>query len=99
MAAGYNLKAFFKAFVTTEKKAWFSYEYLQDLQQLEETQQTIQEFLISTDFLVYFFCSLTWNQEKIIMKGFKSRCTETNILPTRRSLWCYHRKHILKRKT
>ena len=38
MAPGYNLKAFLKAFDTTEQKAWLPYEYPQDPHQLEERQ-------------------------------------------------------------
>ena len=48
MAPGYNLKAFFKAFDTTEQKAWFPYEYLRDPQQLEETQLPPYESFYST---------------------------------------------------
>ena len=48
MAPGYNLKAFFKAFDTTEQKAWFPYEYPRDPQQLEEKQLPPYESFYST---------------------------------------------------
>ena len=48
MAPGYNLKAFFKAFDTTDQKLGFPYEYLRDPQELEERQLPPYKSFFST---------------------------------------------------